>query len=70
MPYGSFEQVTGMRDGGKYNLQSGQWTDDTSLALCMAESIIENTGTVDWKDIHQKYRRYYEDGHLTSIGQW
>ena len=70
MPAGSFKEVTGMRDGGKYGLLPGQWTDDTSLALCMAESIIQNQGTLDYHDFHAKFRAYYEQGHLTSTGEW
>lgn len=59
-----------MRDGGKYNLLAGQFTDDTSLALCMAESIIENEGKIMYEDMHKKFRSYYENGHLTSTGEW
>lgn len=70
MPPGSFDEVTGMRDGGKYNLLAGQWTDDTSLALCMAESIIENNGSLLYEKFHEKFRAYYENGHLTSTGEW
>jgi len=25
--------------GGPFNLEPGQWTDDTSMALCLAESL-------------------------------
>ena len=37
----SYEQVTGMRGGGRSGLEPGQWTDDTSMALCLAESLLE-----------------------------
>ncbi len=36
---GSFEPVTDMIGGGPFNLALGQWTDDTSMALCLAESL-------------------------------
>ena len=26
---------------GKFNLKPGQWTDDTSMGLCIADSLIE-----------------------------
>ena len=39
-PPGSFEPVTDMIGGGVFQLQPGQWTDDTSMALCLAESLI------------------------------
>jgi ADP-ribosyl-[dinitrogen reductase] hydrolase len=35
---GKFEPVTGFRDGGPFKLKAGQWTDDTSMALCLAAS--------------------------------
>ena len=30
--------------GGPFGLEPGEWTDDTSLALCLAESLIEKGG--------------------------
>jgi len=35
---GSFPPVTDMVGGGPFGLQPGQWTDDTSMALCLAEA--------------------------------
>ncbi|MGH8546884.1 MAG: ADP-ribosylglycohydrolase family protein, partial [Gammaproteobacteria bacterium] len=43
-PPGSFKPITGMAGGGPFNLKPGQWTDDTSMALCLAESLIEKKG--------------------------
>ena len=37
---GSFEPVHDLQGGGPFKLLAGQWTDDTSLALCLAESLI------------------------------
>jgi ADP-ribosylglycohydrolase len=36
---GSFEPLTDMVGGGPFHLEPGQWTDDTSMALCLAESL-------------------------------
>ncbi len=44
-PPGSFPPVRDMRGGGPYRLQPGQWTDDTSMALCLAESLVECRGS-------------------------
>jgi ADP-ribosyl-[dinitrogen reductase] hydrolase len=41
---GSFEPVTGYRAGGPHGLAPGEWTDDTSMALALADSI----GEVGW----------------------
>ncbi len=41
---GTFEPIDDMVGGGPFGLQPGQWTDDTSMALCLAESLIECKG--------------------------
>lgn len=41
MPPGSFTPVTDMTGGGPFDLEPGQWTDDTSMALCLAESLLK-----------------------------
>ena len=41
LPPGSFEPIDDMMGGGPFNLNAGEWTDDTSMALCLAESLIE-----------------------------
>ena len=38
---GEYEPLTGYRDGGPFNLIGGQWTDDTSQAICIAEWLLE-----------------------------
>ena len=40
----SFPPVTDMVGGGPFNLKPGQWTDDTSMALCLATSLVEVGG--------------------------
>lgn len=37
---GTFTPINDMVGGGSFGLQPGQWTDDTSMALCLAESLI------------------------------
>ena len=46
MPRGSFQPVADMRGGGPFGLAPGQWTDDTSMALCLAESLLTKGGFV------------------------
>jgi ADP-ribosylglycohydrolase len=41
MDPGTFEPVTDFRRGGPFDLEAGTWTDDTSIGLCLAESLIE-----------------------------
>jgi ADP-ribosylglycohydrolase len=57
-----------MVGGGPFQLQPGQWTDDTSMALCLAESLIEQQG---FNPVHQlqKYLQWYREGYLSSTGR-
>ncbi len=50
---GSFPEVTGYRAGGPHRLDPGEWTDDTSMALALADSI----AAVGW-DLTDQARRY------------
>lgn len=59
--------VTDMVGGGRFGLKPGQWTDDTSMALCLAESLIEKQG-FDPRDQMARYVRWCRDGHLSSTG--
>jgi ADP-ribosyl-[dinitrogen reductase] hydrolase len=64
---GSFTPITDIMGGGPFGLKPGQWTDDTSMALCLAESLIEKRG-FDPVDELERYVRWYRDGHLSSTG--
>ena len=57
-----------MVGGGPFNLQPGQWTDDTSMALCLATSLIERGG-FDAADQMQRYVRWWREGYLSSTGR-
>ena len=58
------DSITG---GGPHDLQPGQWTDDTSMALCLAESLIEKKG-FDPADQLGRYVDWYLRGHMSSTG--
>ena len=62
-PRGKFAPVTGFRDGGPFKLKAGQWTDDTAMALCLAQSLIDCHG-MDAKDQMDKYLRWVNDGYM------
>ncbi len=64
---GSFSPLTDMAGGGPFGLQPGQWTDDTSMALCLAESLVE-CGGFNPADQLARYVRWYRDGHWSSTG--
>ena len=65
---GSFEPITDITGGGPFKLQAGQWTDDTSMALCLAESLLEKQA-FDAEDQMQRYVKWWQEGHLSSTGQ-
>jgi len=67
MPPGSFEPLEEMIGGGHFNTEAGQWTDDTSMALCLAESLIEKRG-FDPLDQMERYLKWLREGHLSSTG--
>jgi ADP-ribosyl-[dinitrogen reductase] hydrolase len=54
-PPGSFTPVTGYRTGGPHRLRAGEWTDDTSMALALADSI----ATAGW-NLHDQADRYVQ----------
>lgn len=66
-PPGSFPPVTEMTGGGAFHLEPGQWTDDTSMALCLAESLIERCA-FDARDQMERYVRWWRHGHWSSTG--
>jgi ADP-ribosyl-[dinitrogen reductase] hydrolase len=66
-PPGSFEPLDDMVGGGPFGLAPGQWTDDTSLALCLAESLVERRG-FDPLDQLRRYLHWWRHGHLSSTG--
>jgi ADP-ribosyl-[dinitrogen reductase] hydrolase len=65
---GSFEPLTDLVGGGPFNLEPGQWTDDTSMALCLVESLIEKKG-FDPVDQLKRYVRWFRKGYLSSTGK-
>ncbi len=65
---GTFPPLTDMVGGGPFRLQPGQWTDDTSMALCLAASLIESEG-FDARDQMERYCRWWESGYLSSTGE-
>ena len=66
-PAGSFEPITDMVGGGVFGLEPGQWTDDTSMALCLADSLLAQ-GRYDSFDVMERYDRWYKEGYRSSTG--
>lgn len=67
-PPGSFAPIEDILGGGPFRLPAGAWTDDTSMALCLAESLVE-CGGFDAADQMRRYVRWYREGHMSSTGR-
>ena len=65
---GTFEPVTDMVGGGPFSLAAGQWTDDTSMALCLATSLVHRGG-FDPADQMNRYVNWWQWGYLSSTGE-
>ncbi len=64
-PRGSFAPMTDMVGGGPFNLPAGAWTDDTSMALCLATSLIHCQG-FDPRDQMNRYVNWWQWGYLSA----
>ena len=64
----TFEPITDMVGGGPFHLAPGEWTDDTSMALCLATSLVDQVG-FDAKHQMELYCRWARDGYLSSTGE-
>ena len=65
---GSFETLTGLSTGGKFDLRKGEWTDDTSMTVLAAESILLTDGFHP-HDQMQRFAQWYDEGHLSATGE-
>jgi len=64
---GSFEPISDMVGGGPFKLDAGQWTDDTSMALCLAHSLAYQK-KFDPIDQMNRYCNWYQYGYMSSNG--
>ena len=65
-PPGSFDAVTEYRAGGPFNLASGEWTDDTSMALALADSLAHGW---DVNDQARRYLSWWRTGEYSVTGR-
>ena len=57
--------VTDMIGYGTYNLPKGSWSDDSSMILCLAESI-GRLGKLDYDDIMKNFSAWFNDNKFTA----
>jgi ADP-ribosyl-[dinitrogen reductase] hydrolase len=65
---GDFPPVKDMIGGGPFCLQAGQWTDDTSMALCLAASLVQCQG-FNAVDQMNRYVNWWQWGYYSCTGE-
>ncbi len=63
----TYDHLTDIVGGGPFKLKAGQWTDDTSMALCIADSLLEKQG-FDPQDIMIKFVAWWQNGYNSVTG--
>ena len=66
-PRDSYAPIIDYKSGGPFNLKEGDWTDDTSLSLALADSILE-TKTIDKQNLIEKFCSWYLKGFYSHNG--
>lgn len=64
---GEFTPVTDYAYSYVWHIPPGYWTDDTSMAICLAESII-HLGKLDPTDLLMRFARWYKHGENSATG--
>ena len=57
----------GKGPGGHFNLLPGQWTDDTSMGLCLADSLIVKEGKLDGYDLMNRFLAWWKGGYNNAF---
>lgn len=65
---GTFAAIEDMVGGGPFGLNPGEWTDDTSMALCLGTSLVSRNG-FDAKDQMNRYVNWRDHGYMSSNGE-
>jgi ADP-ribosyl-[dinitrogen reductase] hydrolase len=65
----SYSPIIDMVGGGPFNLAPGEWTDDTSMALCLADSLIAQEGALDAHDLARRFVRWWRKGENSVTGR-
>lgn len=63
----TYPALTDMIGGGPFGLKSGQWTDDTAMALALADSLAE-CGGLDEQDLLSRFVDWWKTGRYSCTG--
>lgn len=61
-------RLTEVEGGGPFRLEPGQWTDDTSMALALADSLLACNG-LDEHDLMTRFVSWMDEGAYSSNGR-
>ncbi len=64
----SRQRLTELEGGGPFGLQPGEWTDDTSMALALADSLLSCDG-LDELDLMTRFVSWMHEGAYSSNGR-
>ncbi|KAL6235103.1 hypothetical protein BDW75DRAFT_251117 [Aspergillus navahoensis] len=65
-PRGTFEPVTDFQHNTDFDIPPGIWTDDTSMTLCLAKSLIDSNGTFISQAAIRNYINWHDNGYLSA----
>lgn len=68
-PRDTYPPVTDLVGGGPFHLKPGDWTDDTSMAICLAESLIAHRGEIAPHDLADRFVRWWKYGENSITGR-
>ncbi|CAF3419282.1 unnamed protein product [Rotaria socialis] len=60
--------VSDLEAGGTWGLEKGQFTDDTSMALCLAASLVYHGDFIPYDQL-VRYKWWHKHGYMSSTGQ-
>lgn len=63
----SYEPLTDMVGGGSFRLKPGQWTDDTAMALALADSLV-TCGKLNTKNLAERFVSWMREGEYSVTG--
>lgn len=63
----TYEPVTDMVGGGVFRLQPGEWTDDTSMAMALAQTLVDHG--MDKIELLKNFTRWYRNGEFSHNGR-
>ena len=63
----TYPPLRGMVGGGPFSLQAGEWTDDTAMALALADSLLACSG-LDEADLMRRFADWHDNGAYSCTG--